>query len=60
MGFECPERLFFNTLKGSEALNFSRESKNERKIMVDCGDRSCKLENRLQIWRERKGKLTPL
>jgi len=39
--------------------NSTRESENVGKRMVECDEGVCKLENRLEIWRERNGKLTP-
>ena len=37
----------------------SRKSENVGRRKVECDEGVCKLENRLEIWRERNGKLTP-
>lgn len=34
-----PERFSINTLEGNEGLNSARESKNERRVMDECGDK---------------------
>ena len=34
-----PARFPINTLEGNEGLNSARESKNERRVMDECGDK---------------------
>ena len=58
-GGRCPGRVFANSLQGNVDPNSTRESENVGKRMVECDEGACKLENRLEIWRERNGKLTP-
>lgn len=56
----CPGKVYSSSLEDNEDLNSTKESESREKRVDECGGKVCEFENKLEIWRERNWKLTPL